>query len=247
MGGISEVRGTSNADLLMGGGQGRTTDGSGFEFFTGLAGNDTINGVGGFDFAVYVQSINGIEVDMRKTSEQVQDGYVWTDPLTNMETRYFDTLIGIENIQGSQFDDTVQGGSSEFYFNGRRGADRVTAGSGYMEVQYDQDPAAINVMLGGWVGVAGSTIPNGFSGSARDGWGDIDLLQGVTGWRVRLLPTRLSVAVATMSWMAVQATTPLTVVWATTGPNTTRRAQAFRLTWFRAERSTMDKGAWTFC
>ncbi len=181
MGGISEVRATSNADLLMGGGQGRTTDRSGFEYFTGLAGNDTINGGGGYDFAMYLQSINGIAVDMRQTSGQVQDGYVWTDPLTNTESRSFDTLIGIENIQGSQFDDTVQGGSSEFYFNGRRGADRVTAGSAYTEVQYDQDPAAVHVMLGGWVGAVGSTIPNGFSGSARDGWGDIDVLQGVTG------------------------------------------------------------------
>lgn len=181
MGGISEVRGTSNDDMLIGGGQGRTTDRSGYEFFTGLAGNDTINGSGGFDFAAYVHSINGIAVDMRQSSAQVQDGFVWTDPLTNLETRYFDTLIGIENIQGSHFDDTVQGGSAEFYFNGRRGADRVTAGSGFLEVQYDQDPAAVNVMLGGWVGDAGTTIPSGFSGSARDGWGNIDLLQGVTG------------------------------------------------------------------
>ncbi|TXI67122.1 MAG: calcium-binding protein [Limnohabitans sp.] len=181
LGGISEVRGSHGDDVLLGGGQGRTIDSSYFEFFSGLAGNDTIDGRGGFDFAMYMGSVNGIEVDMRKATEQVQDGYVWTDPLTGIETRSYDTLLNIESIQGSHFDDTVQGGSEPLYFNGRHGADRITAGTGYTEVQYDNDPAGVFVTLADWVGAAGTTIPSGFSGSARDGWGNIDLLQGVTG------------------------------------------------------------------
>lgn len=180
MGGISEVRGSNMDDLLIGGGQGRTADGTNFEFFQGLAGNDTIDGRGGLDIVYYTASPAGIDVDMRKSSDQVQDGYVWTDPLTGVTTTFHDTLLNIENIQGSYFADTVQGGSGTFYFNGRQGADRITAGTGYTEVQYANDPGAVTILLKGWVGDMGS-LPTGFSGSARDGWGDIDVLQGVTG------------------------------------------------------------------
>lgn len=180
MGGISEVRGSNMDDWLIGGGQGRTSDSSGFEFFYGLAGNDTIDGRGGFDLVSYTSSPGGIEVDMRKTSEQVQDGFVWGDPLTGLTTTYRDTLLNVENIQGSYFADTVQGGSGALYFSGRQGADLITAGMGYTEAQYDSDPAGVTILLKGWVGATGS-LPTGFDGSVRDGWGDIDLLKGVTG------------------------------------------------------------------
>jgi hypothetical protein len=55
--GVSEVRGSAFGDLIMGGGQGRTGQALPTEYFSGGAGNDTIDGGGGLDVVGYSNSI----------------------------------------------------------------------------------------------------------------------------------------------------------------------------------------------
>jgi len=49
-----------------------------------------------------------------------------------------------------------------------------------LAVMYSNDLAGVTIRLGGWVGASG-TLPTGYTGSARDGWGDIDVFRNVSG------------------------------------------------------------------
>jgi hypothetical protein len=167
--GVYAVIGTALDDELLGGGAGRTTTGVPLEWFAGGAGNDTIDGKAGFDIASYTSSPMGITVDLTKTTGQVQDGWGFTDSLSS-----------IEEIEGSYYADSILGGAADDTFNPMRGADTVDGGSGYNELDFSSDTAGVTVRLGGWVGTTGS-LPAGFTGSAKDGWGDIDVFRNISG------------------------------------------------------------------
>ena len=164
--GVYAVRGSQYDDELRGGGPGRSD--FGIELFTGGAGHDTLDGGAGEDFANYGDSPAPITVDLRRADRQVQDGW-----------GFFDTLVGIEVIQGSHHADSMRGGDGNELFEGRKGADSIDGGAGYDEVGYLLDGAVV-VQLAGWVGATGA-LPAGYSGSAIDGFGTIDLLVDIEG------------------------------------------------------------------
>jgi len=83
--GVYEVRGSALDDELIGGGVGRITTGTAVEVFRGSAGNDTIDGAGGFDVADYANSPNAINVNLALSTGQVQDGWGFVDTLKNVE------------------------------------------------------------------------------------------------------------------------------------------------------------------
>jgi Ca2+-binding RTX toxin-like protein len=169
--GVSSVHGSVFDDLLIGGGAGRRGILDGIEQFIGGPGNDTINGAGGEDLAVYNSSPGPISVNMNLATEQVQnDGW-----------GYKDTLIDIQGIVGTAYDDTVSGGPDKdayLLFSPGKGRDIFFGGAGINEIDYTNSPQGVVVRLGGWVGTSGQ-LPDGFTGSALDGWGDIDLFTNV--------------------------------------------------------------------
>jgi len=168
--GVYDVRGTAYDDELLGGGAGRTSTGLPVEVFAGGAGNDTINGLDGWDVAGYGSSPTAINVNLTLTTGNVRDGWGFTDTVTN-----------IEEFSGSFYNDTFTGNASDQTFNGSKGDDSMDGGSGYDEVGFNNDEAGVTVMLGGWVGASGTSHPTGYTGSARDGWGNVDVFRNIDG------------------------------------------------------------------
>ena len=75
---------------------------------------ETINGLGGIDTVSYVSAISGVNVSLCITGPQATVG------------SGIDTLISIENITGSNFDDILQGDSGNNALNGGQGSDFVS-------------------------------------------------------------------------------------------------------------------------
>ena len=120
-------------------------------FFTGGAGNDTLNGGNGNDSASYSTSPVGVTINL--TLGTVPDGFGTTD-----------TLISIENITGSNFDDILIGNNSSNSFTGGAGNDTLNGGNGNENdsASYSNSPTGATVDL---------TL-----GTAADGFGTTDTL-----------------------------------------------------------------------
>jgi Ca2+-binding RTX toxin-like protein len=152
---INQVRGSAYGDWLTGSNSSIT------ESFFGLAGDDTIDGAGGYDAARYEGALAGVNVNLITGS--ASDGLGGTD-----------TLFNIEGIHGSDFADVLTGGSTlngtgatdglEF-FRGGGGSDIIDGGAGYDRVDYTSSTAGANVVLGGTA-----------NGTAQDGLGGTDTL-----------------------------------------------------------------------
>ncbi|MBY0322259.1 MAG: VCBS domain-containing protein [Reyranella sp.] len=108
----------SNIEGVIGGrGDDALTGNGGDNFLVGGSGNDTLDGSGGTDTAVYFYSSAGVTVDLKAGT--ASDGYGGTD-----------TLIGIENVRGSRFDDTLTGDAGVNRLEGADGNDTFIAGGG---------------------------------------------------------------------------------------------------------------------
>ncbi len=138
--GIEELDGSAFDDTLRGDGNHNT--------FEGWKGNDIIDGGANFDNVSYWSSTSGVSVNL--VTGVADDGMGGTD-----------TLISVENVIGSLYDDTFVGGTESNFFNGRGGDDSITGGTGDADtVSYVDDPAGVYVNLA--------------TGTATDGWGDTD-------------------------------------------------------------------------
>ena len=120
--------------------------------FEGLAGNDVIDGGGGRDRADYRDSPGSVTVDL--ASGTADDGFGTTD-----------TLIGIEQVGGSGFDDVLTGDGSANAFQGLAGEDQIDGGGGRDRVEYLNSAAGVEVRL--------------VDGSAVDGFGTEDTLVSI--------------------------------------------------------------------
>ena len=168
--GVFKVRGTSLADKLAGGGKGMAVGDSFYESFEPGPGNDTVDGRSGGDEVAYNaagwSSLRGVVIDMNAASgpQVTEDGYGGKD-----------TLIGIEIIGGSDFDDNIKGSINNAGLNfstellgGNKGNDTLDGGAqGYDEANYASSPAAITINLA--------------TGVAQDGWGTNDTLISIEG------------------------------------------------------------------
>ncbi|MGH1350055.1 MAG: beta strand repeat-containing protein [Methyloligellaceae bacterium] len=139
LGGISTIRGSTFDDTLFG------SNSSNFEMFEGREGNDFIDGQGGDnDWADYKNSANGIIANL--ASGIVQDGFGSTDTLLNIEAirgSGFNDIIFLDNgnnrasgrggddvIAGQFGDDIIDGGSGDDIISGDEGNDDLTGGAG---------------------------------------------------------------------------------------------------------------------
>ncbi len=149
---MEEVRGSDFNDFLVGG----STNPDQFESFEGMAGNDTIDGRDGLDRASFRDSTAAVFATLLQ-------GFA-NDGLAGL-----DSLVSIELLQGSSFNDTLIGGnpaSDRFEsFEGRAGDDSIDGGSGRDRVEYRSSPSNIQVDL--------------TAGTANDGFGTVDHLQNV--------------------------------------------------------------------
>ncbi len=114
---IEGIRGSDFDDLLRGSDRNTyATDGY-FEFFEGRAGDDVIDGRGGFDYADYLTALNAVNVNL--ATGMASDGYGTTD-----------TLLNIEGVRGSGYNDTLTGNDSANILSGRDGNDILKGGKG---------------------------------------------------------------------------------------------------------------------
>ena len=116
--GNDTLSGGDGNDILIGLAGNDTLDGgNGDDTLRGGAGNDTLNGGAGIDAANYKDAANGVTVSLAIVGAQATgDGN--------------DTLIGIENLIGSAFADTLTGDAGANRINGGTGADTINGGGG---------------------------------------------------------------------------------------------------------------------
>jgi Ca2+-binding RTX toxin-like protein len=155
---IEGVRGSEFGDILTGG---NLANGSsalgGLERFMGNGGNDTIDGDVGYDRVEYVSSTAGVSVTLGGSAAgTAQDGLGGTD-----------TLLNIEAVRGSAFNDTLTGSNSAGFesFEGREGNDVIDGLGGTDRVDYQSSNAAVTVNLA--------------TGTASDGFGGTDTLKNI--------------------------------------------------------------------
>jgi Ca2+-binding RTX toxin-like protein len=155
---IEGIRGSTHADSLTGGNVANDE----LEFFQGMAGNDTIDGGRGYDRVEYHLSTAGVNVTLGGAGNGSATGD------TSVGT---DTLISIEGVRGSAFNDTLTGSDSAALesFEGREGNDRIDGRGGVDRVDYQSSKAGVTVNLVG--------------GTASDGYGGTDTLTNIENVR----------------------------------------------------------------
>ncbi|KTD56730.1 structural toxin protein RtxA [Legionella santicrucis] len=112
---------TGNAsDNIINGGAGNDSinGGAGNDTLSGGLGNDTINGGNGTDTVTYIDAVGGVTVSLATISQQ------------NTVSSGLDTLSNIENLTGSNYNDTLTGNTSANMIIGGQGNDTLTGGAG---------------------------------------------------------------------------------------------------------------------
>ena len=132
---IVTISGLGGDDLLVGhAGAIILNGGAGNDYLDGGAGNDTLNGGDGDDTASYANGF-GVEVDLRMITAQT----------LNPSFSQRDTLISIENLTGSAYNDhlignsganVLIGGDGDDTLNGGAGSDTLDGGDGNDTVSY---------------------------------------------------------------------------------------------------------------
>jgi Ca2+-binding RTX toxin-like protein len=161
---INQARGSSFVDTLLGSNRTDVT-----ESFEGRDGNDSIDGRGGFDIVRYGSATGGVTVNL--VTGTANGLSVGTDTLLNIEgvfgSIYNDVLIGGNAANGVVYND----GLSEL-FRGDAGNDTIDGGQGYDLVDFFSSTAAVTVVLN-----------DNLDGSASDGLGGTDVLRNIEAVR----------------------------------------------------------------
>jgi len=147
---INQVRGSELGDALRGSNR---TDVS--ETLEGRGGADLLDGRGGFDLARYDYSSVGVTANL-------------VTGVANGVAGDSDTLLGIEGLRGSQFNDSLTGGATASaaleVFLGNGGNDTIDGGAGFDRVDYTTAMQGVKVTLGGvgsGTAIDGTPILNG--------------------------------------------------------------------------------------
>ncbi len=135
--GFQDITGSAFNDFLLGD--------SGNNVLEGGAGDDFLNGRGGSDTASYASAAAGVVVSLGTSAAQDTGG------------AGVDTLISIENLIGSAYNDSLiagtaaaslQGGAGNDYLQSGAGADKLDGGSGNDAAGYGFATSAVTVNLG---------------------------------------------------------------------------------------------------
>ena len=159
--GDDTLLGNSLDNVLLGG--------AGNDYLIGYAGTDILDGGDGYDVVDYFYDAGnggtaGVTVDLGAGT--AIDGFGDTD-----------TLIGIENLYGTNQVDVLTGGNEAVEFerlSGYGGADIIDGGGGWDEVNYSADA---------WAGGGAGVTVNLGAGTATDGFGDSDTISNIESIR----------------------------------------------------------------
>jgi Ca2+-binding RTX toxin-like protein len=149
--GVSQIRGSNFADVFYGSNNPSGTT----ETFEGLGGNDTINGGGGFDRAVYNLAYSGTGINVQLAAGTVTGGTdIGTDTLTSVESIWGTEFADIYNATGftavsaNAGSAGVNGSGAAFNeFEGGGGDDNIT-GNGNTRVAFYHATGGVVVTLG---------------------------------------------------------------------------------------------------
>jgi Ca2+-binding RTX toxin-like protein len=112
--GNNTLNGLNGADTLVGGlGNDTLLGGLANDTLTGGDGDDTLNGEGGIDTASYAGAVSAVTVALVAGAQATGGAGI-------------DTLIGIENLTGSSFNDSLTGDGGVNILTGGIGADTMT-------------------------------------------------------------------------------------------------------------------------
>src|SRR5262249_27935960 len=161
--GIENVTGDDYSDVFRGDNGDNVLRGfGGNDRLEGRGGADTLDGGDGTDVADYSSSL-GVNVDLTRATQLGGDAQG-------------DTLINIEEVDGSNFIDTLRGdGGANYLFGddgsdtleGRGGADTLNGGNGFDIASYEHSGAAVTVRLDDPVTRASSQAFGGDRAGAR--------------------------------------------------------------------------------
>ncbi|WP_372088196.1 type I secretion C-terminal target domain-containing protein (plasmid) [Tistrella mobilis] len=195
---IENLTSTSNSRVIFHGDDGvnHLTGGAGNDILQGRGGADVLDGGDGRDNAYYTDSAEGVSVDLTLGTASGGDAEG-------------DTLISIENLTGSAFNDQLRGddgynilrgGAGDDVLDGGLSGDVLEGGLGFDTASYENSSVGVTVSLStgrslngdaagdsfsSIEGLRGSAFNDVFSGDAKDnrlsgGDGD-DALRGRTG------------------------------------------------------------------
>jgi Ca2+-binding RTX toxin-like protein len=106
--------GNGNDTIAGQGGNDSLSGDFGDDTLIGGTGNDLLDGGDGFDRVSYATAAAGVTVDLNATGPQ------------DMGSHGIDTLVSIENVTGSNFDDVVIGSAANNDLSGGNGIDTVS-------------------------------------------------------------------------------------------------------------------------
>jgi len=142
---IEDLVGSGFNDTLTGNGVANRIDagagndtvagGGGNDLLIGGTGNDRLDGGSGVDLVDYRSATSAITVNLGLTSAQATGG------------AGTDTLISIENLIGSRFNDALTGSSSDNQLEGGAGNDRLNGGAGQDTAIYSSATSGVTVNL----------------------------------------------------------------------------------------------------
>lgn len=126
---------TGGADTFFGKAGADTLTGSfGNDVLDGGAGNDTLSGGVGIDTAAYVDALSGVTVTIKNAQQ-------------NTVGAGLDTLSGIENLTGSDHNDTLTGDANANVIEGGAGNDMLNGAAGIDTASYATAAAGVSVDL----------------------------------------------------------------------------------------------------
>ncbi|THD34591.1 MAG: matrixin family metalloprotease [Sphingomonas sp.] len=144
--------------------------GNGNDYLQGTLGDDILNGGAGNDTASFVTAFSntatGVTVDLHTQGVAQNTGAAGND-----------TLIGIENLVGSQYNDTLTGDANNNVIEGGLGNDTLVGGGGVDTASYAGAAAGVTVNLGGQgfaqnTGSAGTDTLTGFTNLLGSAYND---------------------------------------------------------------------------
>ena len=169
--GINRINGAVGNDVIYGeggddtldGGSGNDTlyGGDGDDFIDGGFNDDYIDGEGGSNYASYASASAGVTVNLSIVGAQ-----------STGAAGGIDTLVNIQNLRGSNFNDTLIGNDGDNAFIGGAGDDTINGGAGLDTISYIESTSGVYV-----------NMLTGVSSVAGEGNDTLISIEGVTGSR----------------------------------------------------------------
>jgi Ca2+-binding RTX toxin-like protein len=151
---VENIIGSAFNDALAGdSGVNRLSGGAGNDLLVGLGGGDTLDGGSGSDTVSYEKSSQGVVVDLA-TGDSMGDTLISIEGVRG--SSYNDILTGSaanDSLDGRSGDDVLRGGAGADQLNGRNGADNYSSGSD--TASYYFSTAGVTVSLATGKGTGG--------------------------------------------------------------------------------------------